>query len=100
MGRGQRSSTPKTTTTRSLNVTHSHPQGNLFPSRKLKESCTFTAQSAAVEDCETEEDSGTKPEGEKGAESSAEEDTGASGKVGSTDQSLGYIIQFTNAVEL
>ena len=34
---------PQTPTTRSLNVTHSHSQGNLFPSRKLKGNCTFTA---------------------------------------------------------
>ena len=43
----------------------SHSQGNLFPSRKLKGNCTFTAQSTAVEDHETEEDSGPKPDGEK-----------------------------------
>ena len=53
-----------------------------------------------VEDCETEEDSGQKPNGEKEAESSAEEDAGMSGKVGGADQSLGYIVWFTNAVEL
>ena len=52
---------PKTTTTGNLNVTHSHSQGNLFPSRRLKGSHTFTAQSIAVEDCETEEDSGPTP---------------------------------------
>ena len=34
---------PKTTTTGGSNVTHSHLQGNLFPSQKLKGSCTFTA---------------------------------------------------------
>ena len=53
-----------------------------------------------VEDHETEEDSGQKPNGEKEAESSAEEDTGMSGEVDGTDQSLGYIVQFANAVEL
>ena len=67
---------PKTTTARSPNVTHSHSQGNLFLSRKLKGSHTFTAQSAVVEDHETEEDSVPKPNGEKEAESSAEEDVG------------------------
>ena len=91
---------PKTTTTGSLNITHSHSQGNLFPSRKLKGSHTFTAQSAVVEDCETEEDSGPKPDQEKEAESSAEEDVGMSGKVGSTNLLLSYIVQFANAVEL
>ena len=40
----------KTTAAGSSNVTHSHSQGNLFPSRKLKGNHTFTAQSAAVED--------------------------------------------------
>ena len=53
-----------------------------------------------VEDHETEEDSGPKPSGEKEAESSAEEDMRMSGKVGSADQLLGYIVWFTNAVEL
>ena len=57
----------------------------------MKGSCTFTAQSAVVEDHETEEDSGSKPNGEKEAEPSAEEDMEVSGKVGGTDQSLGYI---------
>ena len=65
---------PKTTTTRGLNVTHSHSQGNLFPSKKLKGSSTFTAQSAVVKDCETEGDSGPKSDWEKEAKSSAEVD--------------------------
>ena len=91
---------PKTTTTRSSNVTCSHSQGNLFPSKKLKGNCTFTAQSIAVEDCETEEDSGPKPNGEKEAQSSAEEDAGMTGEVGDIDPSLGYIVQFANVVEL
>ena len=90
----------KTTTTGGLNLTCSHSQSNLFLSRKLKGSLTFKAQSAAVEDHETEEDLGSKPDGEKEAESSVEEDMGMSGKVGGTDQLLGYIIWFTNAVEL
>ena len=47
---------PKTTTPGGPNITHSNSQGNLFPSGKLKGSCIFTAQSAAGEDCETEED--------------------------------------------
>ena len=53
-----------------------------------------------VEDCETEEDSDSKPDGEKEAKPSAEEDMGMSSKVGGTDQLLGYIIWFANAVEL
>ena len=90
---------PKTTTAGSLNITHSHSQGNLFPCRKLKGSHTFTAQSAVVEGCETKEDSGPKPDGEK-AKPSTEEDLGLSGEVGDVDPSLGYILQFANVVEL
>ena len=88
---------PKTITTGISNIICSHSQGNLFPSRKLKSSCTFTAWSAVVEDCETEEDSGPKPNGEKEAESSAEEDVGMPCKVGRAEQLLGYIVQFANA---
>ena len=76
------------------NITCSHSQGNLFPSRKLKGSCTFTAKSTAVEDHETEEDSGPKPNGDKEAKSSAEEDMGMLGEIGNVDPSLGYITQF------
>ena len=75
----------KMTTARSLNVTHSHSQGNLFPSRKLKGNCTFTAQSAVVEDHETEQDASPKPSWEKETESSAEEGVGVSGEVGDVD---------------
>ena len=99
-GRSQISPTPENHYHSGLNVTHSHSQGNLFSSRKLKDSCTFTAQFSVVEDYETEEDSGPKPNGEKEAESSAKEDTGLSGEVDIADQSLGYISQFANAVEL
>ena len=53
-----------------------------------------------VEDCETEDDSGPKPNGEKEAESSAEEDTELACEVGDVDQLWGYITWFTNAVEL
>ena len=66
----------------------------------MKGNHTFTAQSAAVEDCKTEEDSGPKPDGEKEAESSAEKDAGMTGKVGDVDPSLGFIVQFENVVEL
>ena len=90
----------KTPTTGSLNMTHSHSQGNLLPSRKLKSSHTFTAQSATVADCKTEEDSGPKPSGEKEVESSAEEDVGITGEVGDVDPSLGFVMQFANVVAL
>ena len=70
---------PKNPTTGSLNITCSYSQGKLLSSRKLQGNCTFTAQSAAVEDWKTEEDSGPKPGGEKEIESSAEEDVGMTG---------------------
>ena len=55
----------KTPTARSLNATCSHSQWNLFPTRNLKGNCSFTAQSAVVEDHKDEEDTGPKPDGEK-----------------------------------
>ena len=91
---------PKTTTAGSLNSSHSRLQGNLFPSRKLKGSLTFTAQSAVVGDQETEEDSDPNPDGEKEAEVSAEKDVGMTGDVDNVEPSLGYITQFANMVEL
>ena len=66
----------------------------------MKGNHTFTAQSTVIEDCETEEDSGPKPDGEKKVKSSAYEDVGVTGQVGNIDLSLGYIVQFTNVVEL
>ena len=100
MGRSQRSPTPEIPYYWGSNVTHSHSQGDLFPSRKLKGSHTFIAPSALVEDHETEEGSGPEPNKEKEAESFTEEDMRMLGKVGSADQSLGYIIWFVNAVKL
>ena len=91
---------PKTTTTGGSNITHSQTQGNLFPSRKLKDNHTFTAWSSTVKGNEAEEDSGTKPEGEEEAKSSAGEDADTSSGVTRADQSVGYIIQFSNAVRL
>ena len=44
-----------------------------------------------VEDHDTEEDSGPKPDGKEEAESSPEEDVGMIGEVGNVDPSLGYI---------
>ena len=90
----------KTTTARSLSITISHSQGNLFPSRKLKSNCTFTAQSTVVEDHETEEDSGPKPNEEKEAKYPAEGDVGMTGKVSDVNPLLGYITWFDNVVEL
>ena len=71
----------KTPTTGSSNITHSHTQGNLFASRKMKGIWTFTAQAAAVEDHEMEEDSGPTPSEEKEAKSPAEEVVGMTGEV-------------------
>ena len=100
MGRSHRHPAAKKHYCQSSNVTHSHSQGNLFPSRKLKGNCTFTVQSEAVEDHETEEDSGPKLDKEKEAEFPAEEDVEMTGEVGDVDPWLGYIMQFANAVEL
>ena len=47
-----------------------------------------------------EEDSGPKPDGEKEAESSAEEDAGTTGEIGNVDPLLGYITWFANVVEV
>ena len=47
-----------------------------------------------------EEDSSMKPEGEEETRSSAGEDTEALGGVGGADQSVGYIVHFTNTVSL
>ena len=91
---------PRSRTIGSSNITCSHSQGNLFPSRKLKGNHTFTAWSIAVEDNKTEEDSGPKPNGEKEAEPSAEENMGMTGKVSNVDPSLGFVTQFANTLEL
>ena len=91
---------PKTTTAESSKAIHSHSQGNLFSSRNLKGNCTFTGWSAVVEDCEMGEDSGPKPYEEKEDKSPAEENVGITGEAGDVDPSLGYIVWFTNAVEL
>ena len=100
MGRSQRPLLTKTTTAGNLNIADSHLQGNLFPSRKLKGSCTFTAWTSVEENHETEEDLGPKPNGKKDTRSSAEEDVGMLGKVGNADWPLGYITWFASAVEL
>ena len=68
--------------------------------QEVEGSHTFTDPSAAVEDHETEEDSGPQPNGKKEAESSAEEDVGMSGEVGDIDLSLGNIMWFANVVEI
>ena len=76
----------KTTTTGGSNVTWPQTLGNLFPSRKLKGSHTFTAQSAILESIGAEDDSSVKPEREEEAESSDEEDPETSSGLGGADQ--------------
>ena len=91
---------PKNTTVGSSNISCSHSQGKLFPSRKFKGNHNFTAKLVAVEDHETVEDSGPKSNGEKKADSSGEENAGMSGEAGDIDPSLGYITWFANVIEL
>ena len=91
---------PMTATASRSNVTHSQTPRNLFPSQKLKVNHTFTAQPATVQNNQTEEDSGMKPEGKEKAESSAMEDIKTSSVVGGADHSVQYIVYFANAVEL
>ena len=91
---------PKTTTTGGLNINWLQTSGNLFPSRKLKDSHTFTAPFAIVESTEAEEDLSVKPEGEEQAESLAEEDAETLSRVRGADQSVGYIVCFANTIEL
>ena len=91
---------PKTTTTGGSNVTQPQTLGNLFPSRKLKGSCTFTAQSTILESLGGEEDSSVKPEREEEAESSDEEDDKPLSGTNGADQLVRYIFHFANAVEL
>ena len=82
------------------NVTWPQTLGNLFPSRKLKSNCTFTAQSAIEESIGAAEDLSVKPEGEEEAESSDGEDPETSSGTGGADQPVNYIVHFTNAVKL
>ena len=53
-----------------------------------------------MESNEAAEDSGMNAEEEEEAKSLAGENPGASSGVGGTDQSVGYIVHFANAVEL
>ena len=53
---------PKTTLTGGLNITCSQTPVNLFPSQKLKDNWTFTAQLATMEGNKVGEDSDAKPE--------------------------------------
>ena len=89
---------PKTTTTGGSNVTQPQALGNLFPCRKLKGNCTFTAQSTIVENIGSEGDSTTGLEGEEEVESS-EGDPDTPSEIGGADQPLSYIIRFANAIE-
>ena len=90
----------KITTMGGLNVTWPETSGNLFPSRKLKGDCTFTALSTIVENIGAEEDLSVKPEGEEEAKSSDEEDLETSSGIGGADQLVSYIVCFANAVKL
>ena len=74
--------------------------GNLYPSRKLKGSCTFTACSAILKSIGAEEDLSVKPEGEEVAESSDEKDSETSTVIGGADQLVRYIVCFANVVDL
>ena len=76
-----------------------HRHWGIFPPRKLKGNCTFTAQSTILESIGAEEDLSVKPEGEEEAESS-DEDPEISNGIGGADQPVGYIIHFANAVIL
>ena len=53
-----------------------------------------------MESNKAEEDSGTKPEREEEAKSSAGEDAETSSGVGGADQMIGYVVHFANAVKL
>ena len=90
----------KTILTRGLNITHSQTSGNVFPSWKLKGSHTFTTQSATVESNRVAEDLGTEAEEAEEAKSSDEEHPEILSGIGGTDQLVGYIICFANAVKL
>ena len=89
----------KTTTAGSSNVTVlTHKEIYFHPGSWIV--ATLSQPNPQVEDCETEEDSGPKPDGEKETESSAEEDMGMLGEVGNVYPSLGYIAWFANMIEL
>ena len=53
-----------------------------------------------MESNKTEEDSGTKPEGEEEAKSSAGEDAETSSGFGGVGESVGYMVCFANVVKL
>ena len=59
---------PKTITTGGSNITQLQKSWNLFPSRKLKGNCTFTAQSIIVESTEAEEELSVRTEREEETE--------------------------------
>ena len=91
---------PKTSTTGGSNGNEPQALGNLFPSRKLKGNCTFTAQSAIGKSVGTEEDLSVKLEGEEEAEYSEGEDQETPTEIGGADQPISYNVHFTNAVKL
>ena len=73
MGRSQRSPAPKDYHNWRIKCYPASDIGELVPSRKLKGSHTFMAQSAIVESIRPEENLSIKPEGEEVAESSVGE---------------------------
>ena len=90
---------PKTAVTSQSNIC-SQTQGNLFPSCKLKGSCTFTNYAATVGNAKGKADSGVKQEGEGEMEPLADKEVKASGRVQGTDQPMEYIFHFAKVVEL
>ena len=72
---------------------------NLFPSWKVRDNQTFTAQLATMEGNKAGEDSDAKPEWEEKFEFSAEDSETSSGLCGA-DQPISFIVHFANAVEL
>ena len=91
---------PKSTTTGRSNVTQPQAPGNLFPSRNLKDNCTFMVQSAIVGSIGTEGNSSVKLEGEEEVESSEGEDQETPNEIGKADQLISYIIHYANTVKL
>ena len=73
---------------------------NLITSCRLKGNHTFTAQVVTIGNDEGEADPSVKQEGEGETGHSVDEEVEVSGRVGGTDQPMGYIIYFTQAVEL
>ena len=91
---------PKTAVASGLKATCSQVPGNLFPSCRLKENCTFTAWAATIEMMKVKQTPAWSKEGEGDTEPSANEEVEALGRTEETDQPMKYIICFAKAVEL